>query len=271
MDVIRHLHQRSTLDKLTRGAIASTTSEFKVHRSTISRIWKTFHQNALLPSLKAGRVGRPTVYTPEVVASTVRELPLSLRGTMRDMSKATGIPLPSLHRALKAGTIQRRSTRIKPLLTDENRAERLAFCHSHVRPSGPHGSRSAASGAGKAGLSETVVLDDMWDVVHLDENWFNADKNIRKIYLTAARPRYDEARGMCFDGKLGIWLFLEFAPAARNSRNRPAGTLVPSLVNVDADVYRNYVMTRVIPGIKAKFPSASKRVVLQHDNRSLNQ
>ncbi|KAF0749807.1 hypothetical protein AaE_006917, partial [Aphanomyces astaci] len=108
----------------------------------------------------------------------------------------------------------------------------------------------------------------MWDVVHLDEKWFNADKNIRKVYLTAgeepeqrassskrfvskvmflaavARPRYDEARGMYFDGKLGIWPFLEFAPAARNSRNRPAGTLVPSLVNVDADVYRNYVIMR---------------------------
>ncbi|RHZ22826.1 hypothetical protein DYB26_012958 [Aphanomyces astaci] len=79
----------------------------------------------------------------------------------------------------------------------------------------------------------------MWDVVHLDEKWFNADKNIRKVYLTAgeepeqrassskrfvskvmflaavARPRYDEARGMYFDGKLGIWPFLEFAPAAQ--------------------------------------------------------
>ncbi|RHY84433.1 hypothetical protein DYB35_007058 [Aphanomyces astaci] len=222
MDVIRHLHQRSTLGKLTRGAIASTASVFKVHRSTISRIWKAYHQNALLPSLKAGRVGRPTVYTPEVVASTVRELPQSLRSTMRDMSEATGIPLPSLHRALKAGTIQRRSTRIKPLLTDENRAERLAFCRSLVPP---------------------VLTARVPPQAAPAKPWFNADKNIRKVYLTAgeepeqrawsskrfvpkvmflaavAPPRYDEARGMYFDGNLGIWPFLEFAPAALLENN----------------------------------------------------
>ncbi|RHY91802.1 hypothetical protein DYB31_016634, partial [Aphanomyces astaci] len=46
----------------------------------------------------------------------------------------------------------------------------------------------------------------------------------------------------------------------------PAGTIVPTIVNVDAVLYRDYVITRVVPAIKAKFPSVNKRVVLQHDN-----
>ncbi|ETW04714.1 hypothetical protein H310_03867 [Aphanomyces invadans] len=130
----------------------------------------------------------------------------------------------------------------------------------------------------------------MWDDVHLDEKWFNADTNVRKVYLTdgeepeqrawpskkfipkvmflaaVARSRYDEERGTYFGGKVGMWPIVEYAPAVRNSRNRPAGTMVATLVNVDAPLYREYILTRVVPAIKATFPTSNKRVVLQHDN-----
>ncbi|KAF0707133.1 hypothetical protein AaE_013756 [Aphanomyces astaci] len=139
---------------------------------------------------------------------------------------------------------------------------------------------------------DAYEFDSMWDVVHLDEKWFNADKNRRKVYLVkgqtigrrvakskkfipkfmflaeVARPRYGPEEGVRFDRKNGIWPIVKYVPAVRNSRNRPAGTLVTTLVNVDAVVYRDYVITRVIPAIKACFPSANKRVVLQHDNAS---
>ncbi|KAF0683218.1 hypothetical protein As57867_024640, partial [Aphanomyces stellatus] len=275
-----------TKGKLAHGAIGYTASQFNLHRTIVSRIWKAFQRQGLAPSLKAGRVGRKPIYTPALVKSTLRELPQSLRSTMRDMSEATGIPIGSIHRSLKAGTIQRRTSRIKPLLNDNNKAERLAFC----RPCGPHSSRFAASGAGEAGSPETPEFDDMWDVVHLDEKWFNVDKDVRKVYLTegeepdnrarkskrfipkvmflaaVSRPRYDNVRGENFDGKIGMWPIVEYLPAVRNSRNRPAWTMIPTSVNVDARVYRDYVLTQVIPAIKAKFPTENKRVVLQHDN-----
>ncbi|ETV93466.1 hypothetical protein H310_12517 [Aphanomyces invadans] len=54
--------------------------------------------------------------------------------------------------------------------------------------------------------------------------------------------------------------------ALRNSRNRPAGTMVTNSVDVDAFAYRDFVINKVIPFIKASFPSTSKQVVLQHDN-----
>ncbi|ETW06578.1 hypothetical protein H310_02796 [Aphanomyces invadans] len=42
--------------------------------------------------------------------------------------------------------------------------------------------------------------------------------------------------------------------------------MVSTLVNVNADVYRDFVLHKVVPAIKANFTSAYKRVILQHDN-----
>ncbi|ETV70600.1 hypothetical protein H257_13975 [Aphanomyces astaci] len=40
---------------------------------------------------------------------------------------------------------------------------------------------------------------------------------------------------------------------------------VTSLVNVNGTVYRDFVLNKVVPAIKAGFPSANKHVLLQHD------
>ncbi|KAF0682365.1 Aste57867_25503 [Aphanomyces stellatus] len=124
----------------------------------------------------------------------------------------------------------------------------------------------------------------MRDVVHLDEKWFNADKDRRKVYVA---PNEDLPRCACkskrfiprvmflaaiarprdgFDGKIGMWPFVRQSPAVRTSRNRPAGTMESHLVNGSAAVYQDFVLQRVIPAIKSSFPSANKFVVLQQDN-----
>ncbi|ETV94149.1 hypothetical protein H310_12149 [Aphanomyces invadans] len=127
----------------------------------------------------------------------------------------------------------------------------------------------------------------MWDVVLLDEKWFNADKDCRKEYLlegeevprrackskgfitkvmflcAVARPQMD----IGVDEKIGLWPFVSQSRARRSSRNRPAGSMViTTLINVDATTYRDYVLNKVVPAIKASLPCVSKRVVLQHDN-----
>ncbi|ETV75852.1 hypothetical protein H257_09827 [Aphanomyces astaci] len=86
----------------------------------------------------------------------------------------------------------------------------------------------------------------MWDVVHVNENWFNVDNDGRKVYLVrnevvkrrackskrfipkvmfladVERPRDD----VDFDGKIGMWPYVSQVTASRTSRNRPAGTMV---------------------------------------------
>ncbi|ETV64462.1 hypothetical protein H257_18658 [Aphanomyces astaci] len=49
--------------------------------------------------------------------------------------------------------------------------------------------------------------------------------------IAASRPRFDHDHGELFDGKVGMWPFVQSVLAVRNSRNRPAGTMVTFLVN----------------------------------------
>ncbi|KAF0684972.1 Aste57867_23083 [Aphanomyces stellatus] len=206
-----------------------------------------------LKSKKTGRVGRKQRYKPEDIVDTVAEVPKPQRSTLRDIMDANGISLYNLHKNLKAGTIQRRSSRLKPLLNDANKLARIAFCYSHVRRFAPDvgeaesGSRDrrcapvAVLAIGVGGLQESESLD-MYDVVHLDEKWFNTNKDRRKGYLVADETpdrrackskRYipkvmflaavTRPRGI-FDGKIGMRPYVTRSPAVRTSRNRPTGT-----------------------------------------------
>jgi hypothetical protein len=51
--------------------------------------------------------------------------------------------------------------------------------------------------------------------------------HIPKVMFFAAngRPRWDAGRAQLFNGKVGMWPITTQVPAARSSRNRPAGTL----------------------------------------------
>ena len=74
-----------------------------------------------------------------------------------------------------------------------------------------------------------------YDSVHVDAKWFfisektlrvscmyaqNRDHLIKVMFLCAiARPRYDAAGECIFDGKIGIWPFVETRIARRSSPN----------------------------------------------------
>ncbi|KAF0682440.1 Aste57867_25453 [Aphanomyces stellatus] len=283
--IIQHIQPFLCKGKPQRGAFTKVAAHFNLARQTVAYVWRKFCVDGSTKSTKTGRVGPRPRYTAAQVQELVRNVPQDMRSTMRDVAAATGLTIGTLSRHLKQGTFQRRSSRIKPLLSDANKAQRRDFCRSLTLTDS-----AGEAGTGGAGLPESPEIDPQWDVVHLDEKWFNADKDRRKTYLVpgetprhrswkskryipkvmflaaVARPRYDVARGAFFDGKVGMWPFVRLAPGVRNSRNRRAGTMVTKLVNVDAAVYRDFVINKVVPAIKASFPSACKRVVLQHDN-----
>lgn len=52
-------------------------------------------------------------------------------------------------------------------------------------------------------------------------------RHLIKVMLLAAatNPRYDDLRQELFDGKVGLWPFVEKVHTQRASRNRPKGTL----------------------------------------------
>ncbi|RHY21519.1 hypothetical protein DYB32_009794 [Aphanomyces invadans] len=165
------------------------------------------------------------------------------------------------------------------------------LCRALIRRSAP----GLADSAGEADFlaDPRFEFDGLWDVVHLDEILFNADIGRGKYYHVpaekplqrswkskriipkvmfldaVAKPTYDAEHGGLFDGKFGMWSAVKYLPAARLSRNRPAGTIVTTLANVDATLYREYGITRVIPAIEENFPSTHKHAILQQPHGAI--
>ena len=67
---------------------------------------------------------------------------------------------------LLEGDVRRHSSRIRPSLTEDNKAERVKFSMEHV----------CLEGNG-------YKFDDMYNVVHVDEIWFNEDTDRKTYYL----------------------------------------------------------------------------------------
>ena len=92
---------------------------------------------------------------------------------------------------------------------------------------------------------------------------------ITKVMFLAAvaRPQFDYNRRKWFDGKIGLWPFVSKAPALRNSRNRPKGTLVTKPFPVDRNIYLQYITEKLIPTVKTVFPKRRGETVwIQQDN-----
>ncbi|CAN0360891.1 unnamed protein product, partial [Discosporangium mesarthrocarpum] len=123
-----------------------------------------------------------------------------------------------------------------------------------------------------------VVVDDMYDWVHVDEKWFYVMKDGRGIYLhseedapkppraqnkrfitkvmflaAVARPRMI-SNGLWFDGKVGIWPIADTVAAMRSSKNRKKGTMMLKPAAINAERCKELMINKVIPAIKARMP-----------------
>ena len=88
-----------------------------------------------------------------------------------------------------------------------------------------------------------------------------------------AQPCFDFQTCRDFDGKVGLWPFIEMVPAQCSSRNHERGKLEMKSVNVNKEVYLDMMLTKVIPAIVEKCPTAMKRngIILQQDNATPHQ
>jgi len=91
------------------------------------------------------------------------------------------------------------------------------------------------------------------------------------LLFAIACPRYHENRVCMFDGKIGIWTFIQKTPALRNSINRPLGTMIMTNLQVTKQSYADMILNNVIPAIREKLPvgvNGSNTVYIQHNNTS---
>ena len=181
---------------------------------------------------KKGRCGRKRKWNIEELKLEMAKLPKSKRTTFRSLSLHLGVPRVTLSRLLHNDNVIRRQTaRVEPSLTETNQLTRFYYSADRIRIN-----------------NYTMRFDRGYDEVHLDEKWFFLTQKDRTYYLTedeedvvcrtrhqshipkimflcaVARPRFN-GDGVCtFDGKIGLWPFVENVQARRSSRNRVAGT-----------------------------------------------
>lgn len=272
------LLRKSSGERIPKGITSQAAEQFGVSARSVQRIWSygKGQQNeiAVVQSLKKrrkGRSGRKRV-DEEAVKEALRAVPFSQRRTLRGCSAATGFAVTTLWKVLQRGAIRRMSNSLKPVLTEENKIARVKWALSHID-------------------ENSLQFSSMSSVIHLDEKWFYLSEETLTLYLAddepppkrsckskrfvpkvmflcaVARPRFDDDGVCTFDGKIGMWPFTQHVPAQRNSRNRPKGTLELKNVVVTQEVYKSFLIEKVIPAVFEKWPGSRPfNVTLQQDN-----
>jgi hypothetical protein len=163
-------------------------------------------------------------------------------------------------------------------MTDDNLKARLRFCLSMLEENS---------------IPSEPKFKSMYNVVHIDEKWFEVTKRSKKYYLLAyedelyrtckiknfilkvmflaaiARPRLVNEGTETWSGKIGLFPLVEKVPAKRSSVNRPARTLeTKPITSVTKEVSRRFLIDKVLPAIKEKWPReyTLETIYIQQDN-----
>jgi len=122
--------------------------------------------------------------------------------------------------------------------------------------------------------------------IHVDKKWFfttlrnrrfwvapgektpsiavASKSHITKVMFLGAVARPVQAHG--FDGRIGLYPVAEQTRALRANKLRKKGALVWKLVNMDAALFKKYLMEKVVPDALRATGQWAKRIVIQMDN-----
>ena len=145
----------------------------------------------------------------------------------------------------------------------------------------------------ESSIPHDAIFVGMYNIIHIDEKWFYMTKKsenyyllpdeddpmrtyksknfIRKVmfFVALARPRFDAQGNELFSRKIGVFPFVVQEPAKRNNVNKVASTLeTKPLTSVRREVMRSYLIDKVLPAIKAKWPreDLGNSIFIQQDN-----
>ena len=112
-------------------------------------------------------------------------LPLRKRMTLRRVAGALKVSTSTIRRLLAAGKVRRHTSKVHPQLDEKNKVDRVTFALSRVSS------------------QETLLFNDMYDVVHVDEKWFNQETDTRTFYLLADEepPSTERAKASALSAK----------------------------------------------------------------------
>ncbi|KAK9671881.1 hypothetical protein RND81_12G061100 [Saponaria officinalis] len=236
-----------------KGKISEAAAKWGVTRKTISTWWARAKKKMAigellhLPSGKLGNSNRPKIIIDK---EFIKGIPKKNRSTIERLAKKLHIGYGTVQRWAKRGAIRKHTNAIHPSLTEGNKLQRLLFAL-----------RSTYFDKDQ----DVIKFKDMSNEIHIDEKWFYLTKTTENYYMLAeedtpyracqskrfitkvmficavCRPLLGSDGQILFDGKIGIFPFIEREPAARNSKNRPADTLVTKATeSVTKEVMKAY-------------------------------
>jgi hypothetical protein len=280
--LLKHKYNNNRLAHGTINAIADT---FLVSRSCIERIWYSLRENITdghftpVSAIESGKKlsGISSKYPTELLRAEIATIPHNERtsivqladhfsGTLSYTTVKRLINHPTDPLALKT------TVNTVPILTEENRNARLTYCLSKVEENGHF-----------SDFENCIMLDEKMFTGRIkkqstflvpgEQKPYNQRQNksraVQVMCLVAtARPKWDDDGELIFDGKIGVYPFVEQVPAQRNSVNRPRGTLETKNVSVTKELFINMLIEKVIPDLLEKCPDYMRQnvITLQLDN-----
>ena len=260
------------------GSYTIVADQIGVARSTISRLWRQARgaQQSLIitPEIASRNNSRAKSlkYSHAEFRQGLKEIPRRRRKTYRSTARAMGVSLNTVQRMLlKKDVCCVHTSSLKPTLMEENKMSRMELALSFVDK------------------NNTSKFENMEDLIHVNEKWFYLTKDGQRFIILAdeeepyrhvqhksfltkimflcavARPRYDTNKNAWFDGKIGIWPIGKWEPAKRNSKKRAKGTPVWKNQLINWDVYHEYLIQKLLPAVKEKWPRNNARIRLQQD------
>ena len=167
--------------------------------------------------------GRKRVVVPPNI---LESKPMGDRTCIRDAASCLDLAPSTAWRLIKRGEIKAHSNPLHTTLTDANKSEK-----------------------GGVNFESYPIYKGMFDFIHIDEKWFYLTKKTQRVYLAhkekipyraaksiefipkvmflgvVARPRWSPHGQCTFDEKIGIFPFINWVAAVRDSKNKPKGSI----------------------------------------------
>jgi transposase len=279
-------------ERIIDGGMKEITDRFSLTKTTVQRIFQEYRdelkKDEIFPNLepKSKKVcGVKSMLSDEMKENiidlhfmTEGQSPIGLFIEQYQSEFGMTISRSAMERYLKEIGASQKVIYLAPALSSKQRLQRMEFVLGLIEHRG-HGSRQ---------FKKEIRI-------HVDEKWFFVQElkqkvrylpceerpkektvihksHIEKIMFLAAIGRPEtfviDAVSHTWDGKIGIFPFVKWVPAKRNSKNRVAGTPVMEDVSVDSVAYYD-MMTRedgLLPNLKRIAPYLKgSRIIIQHD------
>ncbi|XP_057779510.1 uncharacterized protein LOC130998094 [Salvia miltiorrhiza] len=248
---------------------------FNFLKRTVTRLWAATKkqqdkgEQIYLTSAKPNAPRRKRVH---VDIELIQSLELHKRSTIRRLAVGINRSKNTVWLWVNQGLIRAYTSAIKPDLTTSNKLLRLQFSLETLEFDR---------------IMMALKFKAMNNTVHIDEKWFYITKAAHRFYLTPGegdphricksksfiekviflcavyRPHFSDNGEVLFDGKIGIFPFIQQIPTQRNSKNRLSETLERKTIqSVTKEVMKDSFINKakqILPAIRAKWPrNASK-------------